>query len=173
MKAVLQKMLHVIDMLSVGTGKLFSFMVIIIMLLQVYETLMRYVFKAPTIWSWELAMLIYGAHFMLGGAWVLQQNKHVRTDLLMQKFPKRIQALLEVILFGSVFMIFAFVMITKQIDNAIFSVKMGEKTFTEWAPPFYILKIAIAYSFLLLGLQGLARWIRQFYFLFANREIDS
>ena len=86
--------------------------------------------------------------------------------------PKRIQSLLEVILFGTVFMIFAWVMSTKQIENAIYSINMREKTYTEWAPAFYPVKIAIAISFILLSLQGIARWIRSFYFLITGKEID-
>jgi TRAP-type mannitol/chloroaromatic compound transport system permease small subunit len=172
MKATLQWSLKTIDMLSTNTGKLFSFLVVFIMILEVYEAIMRYIFGSPTIWSWELAMLFYGVHFMLGGAWVLQQNKHVRTDVLLLRFPKRMQSLFEVIFFGTVFMVFAWVMSTKQIENAIYSINMREKTYTEWAPAFYPVKIAIAISFILLSLQGIARWIRSFYFLITGKEID-
>ena len=171
MKAELQKCLFIIDALTENIGKLFSYLVIVIMLLQVYEAVMRYIFKAPSIWSWELGMLLYGAHFMLGGAWVMKQNQHVRTDILLQRFSKKKQALLEVILFGTIFFTFVTVMVYKQTDNALYSLRMGEKTFTEWAPPFYPLKIIIAVSFFLLALQGLARWVRQLHFLITDEEI--
>lgn len=166
-----QKLFRFIDFLSEGTGKLFSFLVIIIMLLQVYEAVMRYIFKAPSIWSWELAMLLYGVHFMAGGAWVLKQNKHVRTDIFLMNMSKKTQAWLEVFLFGSLFLIFAVVMTFKQTENALFSLSMGERTFTEWAPPFYPVKIIMAISFLLLLLQGIARWGRQLYYLISDKEI--
>ena len=171
MQTVLQKCLSTIDALTENIGKLFSFLIIIIMLLQIYEVIMRYIFGAPSIWSWELCMLLYGAHFMLGGAWVMKQNKHVRTDVLLQKFSKKKQALLEVILFGTVFFTFVAVMVFKQGDNALYSLRMGERTFTAWAPPFYPLKIIIAVSFFLLALQGLARWVRQLHFLITDKEI--
>jgi TRAP-type mannitol/chloroaromatic compound transport system permease small subunit len=40
-----------------------------------------------------------------------------------------------------------------------------------WGPPIYPLKIIIALSFITLLLQGLAKWIRDLYFLLKGCEI--
>ena len=112
MQTSLFTLLKWIDRLSIFVGKTASWLIIPIVLLQVYEALARYFFKSPTIWTWELALLMYGVHFFLGGAWVLQENRHVRTDVLIMKLSPRLQALLEVLLFCTVFAAFMYVMVS-------------------------------------------------------------
>jgi TRAP-type mannitol/chloroaromatic compound transport system permease small subunit len=46
------------------------------------EVFKRYILNAPTAWIFDFESMIYGALFMLAGAYALAQNAHVRGDFL-------------------------------------------------------------------------------------------
>jgi TRAP-type mannitol/chloroaromatic compound transport system permease small subunit len=146
---MLKKTVTAIDRISVFIGKLFSFIILPVTLLEAVEVVLRYGFDSPTDWSWELAAMLSGAMFVTGAAWVLKDNKHVRTDLVYAKLPHKWQAIFDL----------------------FYSVGILESTFSMWSPPLYPLKIIIALSFIILLLQGLAKWIRDLYFLIKGCEI--
>lgn len=171
MIGILAKVFKVIDTVSEKTGKLFSYIILVMVALQTYEVFLRYGLKTPTTWIWELVMLMYGVHFIVGGAWVLKEEGHVRTDILYSRLSPRSKALLNVICFSCLFFVFMFIMIWKGTLHAIYSYSINERTYTMWAPPFWPIKIIIALSFIMLGLQGLAKWGRDLIFLIKGEEV--
>jgi TRAP-type mannitol/chloroaromatic compound transport system permease small subunit len=168
---MLKKILTAIDTVSEVMGKAFSFLILPVVLLEAFEVVLRYGFDSPTDWSWELAALVSGGMFIMGGAWVLKENRHVRTDVFYAKFSPRGQALIDLIFFALVFFPFVGVMVWKGIDKAIYSVSILEETYSMWAPPLYPLKITIALAFILLCLQGLAKWIRDLHFVIKGHDL--
>lgn len=152
-------------------GKAFSFLIIPMVILQGGETILRYVFGRPTIWTWEVAMLLYGAHFIIGAAWVMTYDGHVKTDMLYSKFSQKRQQLLDLILYPIIFFPFVIVMLWKCTENTLYSISIRETTYTQWAAPFYPLKIVITFAFLLLLLQGIAKWLKTFLLYTKGEEI--
>ena len=57
-------------------------LVLTLVLLMVYEVVVRYVFSAPTIWGYELSTWVMGASFVLAIAYALMTDSHVRVDFL-------------------------------------------------------------------------------------------
>ncbi len=171
MIAKIDKLLKGIDSLSVWAGKLFSMLVLPIIVLETGESILRYVIQKPTDWSWELAAMLFGAFFMMGGAWVLKESNHVRTDVFYNSLSKKWKAYFDLFFFTTVFFVFAGVMVWKMGGNAIYSVGIRETTFSMWAPPLYPLKVIFAVSYLLLLLQGLAKWIRDLVYVTKGVEL--
>jgi len=167
----LAKVLNIIDRISIRTGKSFSFLVLPMVFLEVREAIARYVFNAPTVWSWELTTLLYGALFMMGGAWVLQTEGHVRTDFLYVRLSPKVKAYIDLVLFAGIFFAFVGVMIWQSSLIAIWACQVNERTYTMWAPPFYPFRILVVVAFTLLGVQGLAKWIRDLVFVITGRKI--
>lgn len=167
----LAKTLKVIDTISQRTGKLFSFLVLAMVLFEVGETIARYVFNSPTTWGWELVTLLYGALFIMGGAWVLQTEGHVRTDFLYRRLSPKAKAYLDLVLFAAIFFTFVGVMTWQAGRFAVWAWQVKERTFTMWAPPFYPFRILFVVAFALLGVQGLAKWIRDLVFVTTGRKI--
>jgi len=66
-----------VEKLNDRMGKLVAFLVYPTMLVLVYEVMMRYAFGRPTIWAHETSCMLYGAHFILGGAYALRHNAFV------------------------------------------------------------------------------------------------
>ena len=168
---MLKKALGIIDGISEFSGKAFSYLILPVTLLEAVEVVRRYLFDSPTDWAWELAALIAGAMFIMGAGWVLKDDKHVRTDLIYGRLPRRWQAGFDLFFFTTIFFSFVGVMTWKGTKQALYSVGILERTFSMWAPPLYPLKITIALAFIILALQGIAKWIRDLHVLIKGNEL--
>ena len=77
-----QSFLHAIDGLSTWVGKIFAWLIMVLMTVVCVEVFKRYILNAPTAWIFDLDNMLYGTLFMLCGAYALAQNAHVRGDFL-------------------------------------------------------------------------------------------
>ena len=64
-----------------------------------YDVFMRYLFRAPTNWAFDVSYFMYGALFMMAGAYTLSRNGHVRGDFVYRMWPYRVQAGIDLVLF--------------------------------------------------------------------------
>ena len=80
-EAPVERFLLFIDRLSAGVGKAFGWCIIIMTLGTCYDVFMRYLFRAPTNWAFDVSYFMYGALFMMAGAYTLSRNGHVRGDV--------------------------------------------------------------------------------------------
>jgi TRAP-type mannitol/chloroaromatic compound transport system permease small subunit len=69
------------------------FMVVITAIIVV----MRYVFDAGSIWMQELVIWMHAAVFMVGAAYTLLHEKHVRVDIFYRKMGPRGRALVDLL----------------------------------------------------------------------------
>jgi TRAP-type mannitol/chloroaromatic compound transport system permease small subunit len=94
-----ENILLFIDRLSAGVGKAFGWCIVIMTIGTCYEVFVRYVLSAPTNWAFDLSYFMYGALFMMAGAYTLSRNGHVRGDFLYRRWPNRVQASIDLVLF--------------------------------------------------------------------------
>ena len=94
-----QGVLHTIDGVSTWVGKLFAWLMIALMIFVCVEVFKRYILNAPSAWIFDVENMFYGTCFMLGGAYTLAQNAHVRGDFLYGRFRPRTQAILDLSLY--------------------------------------------------------------------------
>ncbi len=93
------RILHFIDRLSTWMGKAFAWCIVILTFSTSYEVFVRYVLNAPTVWAFDMSVQMYGALFMMGGAYTLSQNAHVRGDVVYRLLSKRKQAFIDLALY--------------------------------------------------------------------------
>src|SRR4051794_5886108 len=94
-----QRFLHAIDGISTWFGKASAWLIISLMVVVCAEVFKRYLLNAPTSWIFDGENMLYGTLFMLGGAYTLAQNAHVRGDFLYSSMKPRLQASLDLILY--------------------------------------------------------------------------
>ena len=68
------RFLHTIDGISTIAGKAAAWLVMGLMVLVCAEVFKRYILNMPTAWIFDASNMLYGAAFMLGGAYTLAQN---------------------------------------------------------------------------------------------------
>ena len=64
-----------------------------------YEVFSRYVLGAPTEWAFDASYFLYGALFIMAGAYALSRNAHVRGDFLYRAWQPKTQAGMDLVLY--------------------------------------------------------------------------
>lgn len=164
MRKDIEKLLRFIDLSSEWSGKAVAFLLIILITITAFDTILRYLFNAPTIWAFDLSCMIFGPYFMIGAAWVLKNNEHVKIDFIYRKMSRRDQVILDIFFDLVIFFPFVILSIIYSIKYAALSWSIMEKSWQSvWYPPLYPFKTAIPLAFLLLLLQGIAEFIRNIF----------
>ncbi len=91
--------LHFIDSLSTWVGQVFAWLILILTVAMSYEVFVRYALNKPTSWSFDISYILYGALFLMSGAYTLAHNAHVRGDFMYRKWRPRVQASLDLVLY--------------------------------------------------------------------------
>ena len=167
--SVLKKILSWIDRINEWTAKATSWLIVIIIAATSYEVIMRYAFQRPTTWSFELNYLVFGAYFMLIGAYTHARKGHVSVDILHGRLSPRGKAIADLITFP-VFFLFVGVMIYKGFGFARNAWEFKETLSSAWAPPIYPFKTVIPIAAFLLFLQGVAKFLRDLHALVTGKE---
>lgn len=87
------------DSLSQWVGKGFAWAILVMTFGVSYEVFVRYLFGAPTRWSFDVTFIMYGTLFMMGGAYTLSRDGMVRGDFLYRLWPIKVQATVELVLY--------------------------------------------------------------------------
>ncbi len=153
--------LKTIDRISEWTGIAAAWLTIPLMLAVVYEVVMRSFFNSPTGWGYDTCWMLFGAQFMLGGAYTLLHDGHVRIDIVYNLLSPRGKRIFDAVVY-IVFFLFVTVIFTwAGITFAAEAWRTGENlSTTSWRFPSGPIKTVIPVAFFLLSLQSLAELIR-------------
>jgi TRAP-type mannitol/chloroaromatic compound transport system permease small subunit len=154
----MRALLLAINFTSEWSGKIFSNLWIVTVLVISYEVIMRYVFGAPTRWGHETMIFLCAIVYLMGGAYTLYHRKHISIDLLYRRFSPRGRAILDLITFP-LFCWFIGVLLWAGADRAWDAVIIRETSGSPWNPPIYPILLMIPLGAFLLLLQGLAKFI--------------
>ena len=145
-----------IQSLSRFLGRTISWSSIILIFIIVSDVFFRYVFSLTSAATYEIEWHLFGLMFLLGAAWTLDQDKHVRVDLFYQNFSPKMKASINLI--GTlIFLIpFCWVTLITSIDFVQSSFLHNETSPDPGGlPARYLIKLAIPVGFGLLILQGI------------------
>lgn len=155
------KTIHAIEGLSQWVGKAFGWCILILTLSVSYEVFVRYVLNKPTVWAFDMMVQMYGALFLMAGAYALAQDAHVRGDVLYRLFSVRWQARVDFVLYILFFFPGMFALFWYGWEIAKDSWRYEE---VSWNSPariqIYFFKTLIPVAGFLLMLQGLAEMAR-------------
>lgn len=167
----MEKALKLIDQISEWTGRIFSWIVVILMLLVVYEVIMRRFFNRPTIWNFDVTKQFYGLYFMIVAGYTLLHKAHVAVDIMVTRLGRRKKALIDVIGYSIFFFPFIWVFLYEGIKFAKNSWAMRETMWGMFQIPVYPFKTIIPITAFLLLIQGLAIFIRQLYLFIKGEDL--
>ena len=126
-----------------------------------YEVFARYVFRAPTVWSYDVAYMLYGTHFMLGAAYTLKRGGHIRTDVFYQNWSFRTRGLIDASLYLFFFFPGMALFLWMGWQEALHSWELREVSGeSPWRPIIYPFKTVIPVACALLILQGMSEFAK-------------
>src|SRR3990172_13078410 len=89
------RLVRLIDKFTDVTGTWVAWLNVPLMIAISFEVISRYAFDAPTIWSFDVTYMLYGAIFMLGAAYALHKGAHIRTDFFFAKWSIRTKGVID------------------------------------------------------------------------------
>lgn len=156
----IQSLLHAADHISTWVGKAFAWLIVVLMLLVVAEVFKRYALNAPTAWVFDVSNMLYGTLFMMGGAYTLCQDGHVRGDFFYGNLKPRTQAGLDLVLYVVFFLPGIAALTWSGWTYFQDSLGIHEQTFSAEPLPLYPFKFMIPFAGLLVLMQGVAEIAR-------------
>jgi TRAP-type mannitol/chloroaromatic compound transport system permease small subunit len=115
--------------------------------------------QRPTVWANESTIFACCIVYMLAGAWVMLEDKHVRIDVLYGRVSHRRRAMLDCLTYPF-FALYIVTVLWASLRVTAESVSVRETTMSPWDPPIYPMKIVMTIGLLLLLVQGTAKLVR-------------
>lgn len=168
----LKQLANGIDRFNEAVGRALSWLVLALTLLVAYDVTMRYFFQSGSIAIQELEWHLFSLIFLLGAAYTLKHDAHVRLDLFYKSRFMDARHRAWVNLAGSLLFLIPFCVL---VAVSAWPFVSQAYLFAEGSPdpgglPFrWILKAAIPLGFLLLVAQGLAEALKNLAVLLDRR----
>ena len=153
--------ISLVDRITAWAGKAFAWCILLLTFGVSYEVFVRYILRDPTSWAFDISYMMYGALFMMAGAYTLARDGHVRGDVLYRLWKPKKQAIIELVLYFLFFFPGILAFIFAGIDYANESWFYKEVSVMSPANvPIFQFKSIIPIAGALLFLQGLAQVCR-------------
>lgn len=173
MKRFATKFIDVIDLMNESVGKGVAWLLLVLVLLICYDVAMRYLFQQGSVALQELEWHLFALIFLLGAAYTLKHDEHVRVDIIYQSRFVSDKQRIWINIIGTLLLLLPFcalVLITAWpfAENSFY--------YHEGSPdpgglPYrFLLKGSLLVAFVLLLLQGLADLFRNILKLSNNTE---
>jgi TRAP-type mannitol/chloroaromatic compound transport system permease small subunit len=153
-----------IDRFTTLFGKTVAWLTVPMVACLVYEVTARYLFRAPTIWAYDLTFMLYGTLFMLGASYTLLRDAHIRTDTFYGNWPPKVRGWVDTICY--LFVFFPAFGVFAWVGWGYFarSFAQGERIVTSpWMPAVYPFKFVIPLTAALLLIQGVSQVIKSWH----------
>lgn len=160
-----------IESISEWTGKTFCWALALLNGVVVVEVILRYFFNKPTIYSFELTIMIYAFHFMIVAAFALLHGSHVSIDVIYNLFSQKKRLILDLVGYVIFFFPFTIIVLYQGTKFAATSWMQLERSWSVWAPPLYPIKTVLPITMLLLVLQGIAIFVKKLHMLLRGEDL--
>lgn len=158
------RLVRMIDKFTDTTGTWVAWLNVPLVAAVAYEVVSRYVFDAPTMWSFDVTYMLYGTNFMLGSAYALHKGAHIRTDFFFEKWSIRTKGMIDSIAFLVFFFPSIFVFFLVSGSEGWYAMLIGETSEqTPWRPILWPFKLMVPLACLLLLVQGISETIKSVY----------
>ena len=156
--------------LSLLAGRLASWLTTILVLLICIDVFMRYSLNISHVWVTELETHFFALIFLLGAAYTLNKDAHVRVDLFYANVSERRKAIIN--FFGVLLFLipWCLVVLRASFRYAQNSFRINETSPDPGGlPALWIIKFSIFFAFILLILEAIAVLIRSIQVLMGKR----
>ena len=168
---MLNKLLSTIEDFIDWSGRTVSWLSLLLVLVTFIVVILRYVFNNGSIGLQESTTYLHASIFLVGMAYTMQQDAHVRVDIFYTRFSAQTKAWVN--LFGAVFLLLPFMLFISWISWSYiidsWSVFEGSRE-AGGLPGVFLLKSLILVMTFLLSLQTFAQIARNIQSILNNRQ---
>jgi len=143
-----------VDAVNRVVGRFTMYLIFAMIGILFYSTISKSFFD-PSLWTLEMAQFTMAAYYLLGGGYSLQDDSHVRMDLLYERWSDKTKAKVDsvtvlLLIFYLVFLLYG------AISSASYALQYGEESYSVWAPRMAPIKIIMSIGIFLTLLQAIA-----------------
>ncbi|WP_298610482.1 TRAP transporter small permease subunit [uncultured Thiothrix sp.] len=172
--SVLMQFSRAIDTMNGLFGRIANVLILLACLVSATNALLRYGFDLSDNWPLELQWYLFGGAVMLGAAYTLRENGHVRVDLLYGNVSDRTRLYIDI--FGFIFFLLPACILFAWLSwTTLFlpSWHVMEQSSNSGGLPRYPVKFIVPFGFLLLTLQGISELIKRVAMLRGQLELKT
>lgn len=148
-----------VDAVGYWVGRLAMYLIFPMGAILLYSTVMRVFFGYPVNWVMEMSQFMLSAYYLLGGAYSLQIDAHVRMDLFYSMMSPRRRAMTDA--FTILFVIFYLAVLFRAgVSSTEYSITYAQKNYTAWAPPLWPIKTIMTFGIFLMLLQSISTFFK-------------
>jgi len=151
-----------IDAISDFLGKVAMYLAIILLGVVVFEVISRRIFNSPTVWTYEMSTMLFGAFVMFIMPYGMLHGVNVSVDIVTQKFSLKTQRIIDLVTYFILFFPFMLVLLYAGYKFALSSWLVQETSWSTWKPPLYYYKTCIPVAAFFTVLQGVSETLKRF-----------
>lgn len=177
METILLRSSRAIDNLNRGIGKIAAWAIVLAILVSALNALSRHLLGITSNAWLEVQWYLFGAVFMLCAAWAMQDNEHVRIDVMSSRFSPRTREIIDML--GHLLFLFPFVALMLWLSAQFFwkAILSGEMSPNEGGLLLWPAKGLIFIGFVQLALQWFSEVVKSAFRLrglgdAANKEVS-
>lgn len=161
MRKGIRVFVHVVDGFNRGVGRFAMYLIFAMLAVLLYSSISK-TFFTPSIWTLESAQFLMVAYFLLGGAYSMQLDAHVRMDLAYSHWSPRTRAIVDAI---TVFMLIFYLalLLVGGISSTEYAIEYKETSYSAWSPYMAPIKVVMCFGIALMLLQAVATFFKDFY----------
>lgn len=167
---MLKGLIRRIDRLNTAISNAAMWLIIPLAGVMLYDVVMRYCFNAPTLWGAELSKMIFGVYMLYAGPSSILQKVQVGVDIFAARLKPRTRAAVNCATYAFTFLFFTSLFYTSTL-YAVESWQLRELSSSAWGQPVYHWKALIPVAVLLMLLQSLAEFLRNFHLARTGGEL--
>ncbi len=153
----MERLIATIDKINRRIGLYVSWLSLCLVVLVVWDVLMRYLFRKSFVVIQELEWHLFAVFFLLGGGYTLLRDSHVRVDVFYQRFSPKVKAWVDFL--GTIFFLlpgcYLVIATSSRFAWLSWTIKEGSPD-PGGLPARYVLKAIVVVAFFLLAVQGVS-----------------
>ena len=148
-----------VDAMNYRIGRVAMYLLFVMGAILLYSTLSRIIFGVPINWVLEMSQFLLSAYYLVGGAYALQLDQHVRMDLFYGRLDARKRAITDA--FTILFVIFFLVVLLGGgISSTTYAIQYSQKNYSAWSPVLWPIKVVMTAGVFLMLLQCISTFIK-------------
>ncbi|MDH3693257.1 MAG: TRAP transporter small permease subunit [Gammaproteobacteria bacterium] len=158
MPKFIQQYVRIVDKVNRVIGRAAMYMIFVMAGVLIYSSVSK-AFFVPALWTFEVAQFLMVAYFLLGGAYSIQLDSHVRMDLIYGSWSERSKLWIDVF---TIFFLIAYLilLLTGAILSTEYAISYGERSYSAWRPYMWPIKMIMTFGIVMMLLQVIAQFFK-------------
>ncbi len=120
-----------------------GFITLLMALVTTFGVVMRYAFKSPEHYSYEIGIFCLISGVALALPYIQRRGRNLRVDFVANRFPPKVQFALLNVVVPLVALAYLIPLVWRSWGDAMYSLGISERTYSAWAPPVGPMKLFV------------------------------